>query len=75
MCQAKTYDELKTLNRLVRTGKVFDVQKWVAQGNSVNPPDPEPKKQRRKGPLEFAIEAGFHSMVQVLLENIISDSC
>jgi len=68
MQRARSIDELKPLIRLVRTGRVFDVQEWIAQGKPVNPPPPEPKKQRRKGPLEFAVEAGFHSMVEVLLK-------
>lgn len=68
MTKARQYDELKPLITLVKAGRLFEVQEWVAQEKPVNPPAPEPKKQRRKGPLEFAVEAGFHSMVQVLLE-------
>src|SRR3954451_7815997 len=56
------------LIELCKAGRLFDVQQWIAQGKPVNPPPIPPKGARTKSPLEFAIERGFHSMVQVLLE-------
>lgn len=53
---------------LCKSGRLFDVQDWIAQGKPVNPPPIPPKGAGTKSPLEFAIECGFHSMVQVLLE-------
>lgn len=66
MKRAETYDEIKPLISLCRAGKVFDVQAWIASGKPVNPPSPAINK---KGiPLHVAIDTGFHSMVQILLE-------
>lgn len=53
---------------LCKAGRLFDVQEWIAQGKPINPPPIPPKGARTKSPLEFAIERGFHSLVQVLLE-------
>lgn len=61
-------EEMKPLLWLCYAGKLFDVQTWIAAGKPVNPPLPEPKKRRWPGPLEEAIDMGFHSLVQVLLE-------
>ena len=67
MNRAKTYDEIKPLIDMCKTGKVFEVQHWIAAGKPINPPLPE-KGIRRKRPLEVAIDRGIHSLVQVLLE-------
>jgi hypothetical protein len=68
MKNSPVYDEVKPLIELVRQGRLFDVQEWIAQGKSVNAPATEPKKQRRHGPLEEAMNSGFHSMVLILVE-------
>lgn len=48
---------------LVRAGRLFDVQRWIADGKRTVPPDPY-----WFSPLRTAIETGFHSMVEVLLK-------
>lgn len=53
---------------MCKHGRLFDIQKWIIEGKPIDNPLPEPKKARRKGPLEIAIELGFHSLLQVLLE-------
>src|SRR5690348_2062657 len=59
---------IEPLIQLCKAGRVFDVQKWIAAGKPVNAP-PHPGKGRRQvTPLEIAIEKGFHSLIQVLLE-------
>lgn len=68
MKRAKTYEEIKPLIALCKLGKLFDVQAWIAAGKSVNPPLPPEKGPRPRSPLEYAIDAGFHSLVQVLLD-------
>jgi len=68
MRKAQTFVELRPLIQLIQQGKLFDVQNWIDQGMPINPPDPEPKKPRRGGPIEHALAEGFHSMAQVLLE-------
>lgn len=65
---ADTFEEIDPLTLMVQEGRLFDVQKWIAEGKPVNPPNPIPKKQRKPGPLEVAIDCGFHSMVQILVE-------
>ena len=66
--KAKTYDEIAPLIALCKAGRLFEVQEWIAAGMPVNPPPPAEKKARKKSPLQIAIEAGFHSLVQVLLQ-------
>lgn len=60
-------EEMESLLTLCRQGKLFEVQKWIADGNPVNPPPPVPTRKQIHGPLEVSIGTGFHSLVQVLL--------
>lgn len=55
-------DDIKQLIRLVRAGKFFDVQKWIAEGKQTVPP-----KAYSSSPLRVAVETGFHSMIEILL--------
>ena len=48
---------------LVRAGRLFDVQRWIAEGKRTVPPKPY-----WFSPLRTAIETGFHSMVEILLQ-------
>jgi hypothetical protein len=59
----KVPDDIKELIALVRAGKLFTVQKWIAEGKRTMPPRPY-----RNSPIDIAVEIGFHSMVEVLLE-------
>lgn len=68
MKRAKDYDEIKPLVEFCKAGKLFDVQAWISEGKPVNSPIPVSTRKRRKSPLQVAMEAGFHSLVQVLLE-------
>lgn len=65
--QAANVDGIKPLVELCKTGRLFDVQDWIRAGRPVDPP-PARKANGPWSPLEFAIERGFHSLVQVLLE-------
>lgn len=56
-------DDIKELMVLVRAGKLFDVQKWIAEGKRIVPPQP-----CRTSPLRAAVETKFHSMVEVFLQ-------
>ena len=67
MNRTETYEEIKPLIDLCKAGKLFEVQEWIASGKPVNGPQPV-SGYRRKDPLEVAINLGFHSLVQVLLE-------
>ena len=66
--RAKTYDEIKSLIELCKNGRLFDVQAWIQGSHPINPPPPPEKGARKKSPLQVAIDCGFHSLVQVLLE-------
>jgi hypothetical protein len=66
--QVGTYEEIVPLIVLCKAGRLFEVQEWISAGMPVNPPPPAEKKARKKSPLQVAIEAGFHSLVQLLLQ-------
>ena len=66
--RAKSVESIEPLMEMCKTGKLFDVQEWVAAGNPVNPPPLPTKGHRKKTPLQIAIELGFHSLVEVLLK-------
>lgn len=67
MKRTETYEEIAPLIEMCKTGKLFEVQRLIADGKPVNPPDEKPK--RRKTPLQIALDTGFHSLVQLLLES------
>ena len=77
MKRANTHEEIKPLIELCKIGKLFAVQAWIADDKPVNPPPPPEKGARRRSPLQYAIDIGFHSLVQVLLDGgaEIEDSC
>ena len=56
-------DNIKQLIGLVRAGKFPDVQKWIADGKPTTPPKPY-----SSSPLRVAVETGFHSMIEILLQ-------
>ncbi len=65
---AKTLGEIKPLVELCRAGKLFAVQDWIAAGKPVNLPPLPRRSNHARAPLEIAIELGFHSLVEVLLQ-------
>ena len=66
--QAVNFDELVPLVDLCRAGKLFEVQAWIVESKPVNPPSGHYRGSRKKTPIEYAIDAGFHSLVKVLLD-------
>jgi hypothetical protein len=64
--RAETYEEIQPLINLCKLGKLFEVKKWIAEGRPVDPP--LVSKNRKKSPLKLAMELGFHSLVEVLLQ-------
>ena len=50
---------------MCRAGKLFAVQEWFKVNKYVEPPD----INSRQWPMGIAIEMGFHSLVEVLLQN------
>ena len=64
MTVALSSTDAKHLLRLCKIGRLFEVEKWISNGNSlVVPVDVRPT------PLEIALETGFHSLVELLLRN------
>ena len=60
----KLPDDLKELCSLCRAGKLFAVQQWIRDGR----PHRMPEGNFATSPIRTAIESGFHSMVEVLLQ-------
>jgi len=56
--------EAKHLLRLCKIGKLFDVQNWIAAGNSICVP-----ADLKTTPLKVALDTGFHSLVELLVRN------
>ncbi len=64
MADVLTSEESKALLDLCRTGRLYDVEKWIASGKSLRV-TPECKKTV----LQIALETGFHSMVELVVRN------
>jgi hypothetical protein len=60
----KLPDDLKELCSLCRAGKLFAVQQWIREGR----PYRMPPGDFATSPICTAIESGFHSLVEVLLQ-------
>jgi hypothetical protein len=56
--------EIKELIQLIRQGRLFEVQDWIAAGKSIRLPR---EGSFSTSPTLAAVRAGNHSMVQVLL--------
>ncbi len=59
--QVLTSEEGKELVHLCRTGRLYEVDAWIASGKSLSVPS-----AFRKTPLQIAVEIGFHSLVRLL---------
>jgi hypothetical protein len=64
--EAKSIEELFPLIEFCKAGNLSAVSKWIAEGNPINPPPG--KKTRRASPLQIAIEKGFLTLTEVLLD-------
>lgn len=60
----KSADDINDLLVLIKAGRLFEVQAWIADGNRVRDPSNEHAKFC---PLYQSVEVGFHSLVQVVL--------
>tara|TARA_R110000868_G_scaffold149766_1_gene372487 strand:- start:207172 stop:208380 length:1209 start_codon:yes stop_codon:yes gene_type:complete len=65
---AQSREEIEPLVQLCKEGKVFQVQEWIVENRPVDPPVPANRGNQKHTPLRYAIERGFHSLVEVLLE-------
>jgi hypothetical protein len=66
--RASTSDELVPLLALCREGKLFEVQDWIRQGRPVALQEDVGARGASRNPLRIAIDSGFHSLVEILLE-------
>ena len=66
--RASTHEDIQPLVAMCKAGNLFAVQDWITANKPVNPPLYPNHRARRRGPLETAIDLGFYSLVQVLLE-------
>jgi len=67
MKRAENIKQIKPLVNLCKAGKVFEAQEWIMSGKPVSLPA-QKTGTRPKSPLEYAIESGNYSLVQILLD-------
>jgi len=60
----KIPEDLKQLLIIIRSGRLFALQKWIADGKRLRDPK---SSDYRTDVLREAVEVGFHSIVEVLL--------
>jgi hypothetical protein len=53
-----TPDDAKTLLKLCRDGRLYEIEKWIADGKPLDPP---PKSGT---PLQVAVQTGFYRILQ-----------
>jgi hypothetical protein len=53
----------KGFRRFIKEGKLFAVQKWIAEGKRIHAPE-----VYWETPLQLAVETGFHSMIEIFLK-------
>ena len=60
-------NEAKELLILCRTGRLYDIEKWIAEGKPLEMP--VSRNARKKTLLEVAVETGFHSLVELIAKH------
>lgn len=67
---AEAPEDLRTLHQFCREGRLYDVERWVAEGKALQlAPEAVPKGRRPRTALQIALETGQHSLVSLLLKN------
>jgi ankyrin repeat protein len=64
MLETLSPEDSKALLNLCRAGKLYEIEKWIADGKSIRMPP-----QIKKTPLQVAMDLGFHSLVDLLIRN------
>ncbi len=67
--ESLTTEQAKELIRLCRTGRLHDIQKWIADGRSL-----QILSVTKKTLLQIAVEVGFHSIVELIAMHESSQS-
>ena len=60
--------QAKALIALCRAGKLYEIEKWIAVGKSLDI-SAAIKRGRQRSLLEIAVETGIHSLVQLIAKN------
>jgi hypothetical protein len=60
--------EAKELIALCRAGRLFEIEKWIAEGKSLDISEAT-RRGRQRSLLEITIEIGFHSLVELIAKN------
>jgi len=67
---AETLDEILPLITLCASGKLYEVEEWIAEGKPIQcKPSDDPRWRKLSTPLEIAADRGFHSLAALLLVN------
>lgn len=65
--------DAKELVGLCRSGRLYEIEKWIAAGKSLNISEAI-KRNRQRSLLEIAVEVGFHSLVELIAKHETSQS-
>ena len=63
----------KELIGLCRAGRLYGIEKWITEGKSLDISEAI-KRGRQRSLLEIAVEAGFHSLVELIAKHETSRS-
>ena len=67
---ALSLEDVRSLHQLCREGRLYDVERWIADGKPLQvAPEAVPKGTRPKTALQIALETGQHSLATLLLQN------
>src|SRR5262245_56588601 len=67
---ARSVEDLRPLHQLCREGRLYEVERWIAEGKPLQlVPEALHKSARPKTALEIALETGQHSLVSALLNS------
>jgi hypothetical protein len=61
-------NDAKELLGLCRAGRLYEIEKWIADGKSLDISQAT-KRGRQRSRLEIAIETGFHSLVELIAKH------
>src|ERR1700733_10441157 len=60
----KTPEDAKQLFNLCRAGRLYEIEKWIAAGKSLEIPS-----QKYETLLQVAVSTGFHSLIELIAKN------
>lgn len=76
MCNENNHivvNQAKVLIGLCRAGRLYAIEKWIAEGKSLDISEAR-RLGRHRSLLEIAVEAGFHSLVELIAKHETSQS-